>query len=112
MGKKKIEITISKAQPVEFSVRKKTQAPSWYQVFLLNDDYTPMAFVIEVLEKFFSMQTAKATQTMLAVHQKGKAICGCYTREIAETKVTIVNECSRINQYPLLCCMEKCAERL
>ena len=77
-----------------------------YKVVLHNDDYTPMEFVVLVLEKFFSMNREKATQIMLHVHTRGKGICGIYTREIAETKVAQVNEFSRSNQHPLLCAME------
>jgi ATP-dependent Clp protease adaptor protein ClpS len=81
--------------------------PPMYQVVLLNDDYTPMDFVVAVLEIFFDMNREKATQVMLHVHTRGKGICGVYTREVAETKVTQVNEFSRSHQHPLLCTMEK-----
>ncbi len=87
--------------------RPKLKKPSKYQVVLLNDDYTPMEFVVEILEQFFSLDRQQATQVMLHVHTKGKGICGVYTREIAETKVMQVNEYSRENQHPLLCEMEK-----
>ena len=83
------------------------QMPSFYRVYLLNDDYTPMNFVVEVLERYFSMEHQVATEIMLQVHQKGKEICGLYTKEIAETKVAQVNEYARRNQYPLLCKMEE-----
>jgi ATP-dependent Clp protease adaptor protein ClpS len=78
-----------------------------YQVVLLNDDYTPMDFVVTVLETFFAMTRQKATQVMLHVHTRGKGVCGVFTREVAETKVTQVNEFSRSNQHPLLCTMER-----
>lgn len=81
--------------------------PSMYQVLLLNDDFTPMDFVVEVLEKFFSMPEDQATQIMLTVHTQGKAICGVYSRDVAETKAQQVNEYSRENQHPLLCKTEK-----
>ena len=81
--------------------------PSMYQVVLLNDDYTPMDFVVEVLQLFFGMNHEKATQVMLHVHTRGKGVCGVYVREVAETKVTQVNEFSRHHQHPLLCSMEK-----
>ena len=81
--------------------------PPLYQVVLLNDDYTPMDFVVEVLQLFFTMNREKATQVMLHVHTRGKGVCGVFTREVAETKVTQVNEFSRQNQHPLLCTMEK-----
>jgi ATP-dependent Clp protease adaptor protein ClpS len=78
-----------------------------YKVILNNDDYTPMDFVIEVLAKFFRMDSEKATQLMLTVHYKGKAVCGVYTAEIAETKVMQVNEYARKHQHPLKCTMEQ-----
>lgn len=81
--------------------------PSMYHVMLCNDDYTPMEFVIEVLEKFFSMDLEKATQIMLQVHYEGKAICGTFSAEIAETKVMQVTMYSRENEHPLLCVMEQ-----
>ncbi len=81
--------------------------PSLYRVYLLNDDYTPMDFVVEVLERYFSMDRQIATEIMLQVHQKGRGICGLYTKEIAETKVVQVNEYARRNQHPLLCKMEE-----
>ena len=81
--------------------------PPLYQVVLLNDDFTPMDFVIAVLETFFNLDRERATQVMLHVHTRGKGVCGVFTREVAETKVTQVNEFSRSNQHPLLCTMEK-----
>lgn len=81
--------------------------PPLYQVVILNDDFTPMDFVIVVLETFFTMDRERATQVMLHVHTRGKGVCGVYTREVAETKVTQVNEFSRTHQHPLLCTMEK-----
>lgn len=80
--------------------------PPLYQVMLLNDDYTPMDFVVSVLQGFFSMSLDQATQVMLHVHTRGRGVCGVYTREVAETKVAQVNEFSRMNQHPLLCTME------
>lgn len=81
--------------------------PPLYQVVLLNDDFTPMDFVVEVLQVFFTLNREKATQVMLHVHTRGKGVCGVYTREVAESKVTQVNEFSRTHQHPLLCSMEK-----
>jgi ATP-dependent Clp protease adaptor protein ClpS len=81
--------------------------PPLYQVLILNDDFTPMDFVVEVLEYFFAMNREKATQVMLHVHTRGKGVCGVFTREIAESKVTQVNEYARTHQHPLLCMMEK-----
>ncbi|UTV26828.1 ATP-dependent Clp protease adapter ClpS [Photobacterium atrarenae] len=88
---------------------EKTQVkpPSMYKVILNNDDYTPMDFVIEVLQKFFSMDLEKATQLMLTVHYEGKAICGTFTAEVAETKVAQVMMYAREHEHPLLCTMEK-----
>ncbi|MEJ2061128.1 MAG: ATP-dependent Clp protease adapter ClpS [Gammaproteobacteria bacterium] len=84
----------------------KLKRPPLYKVVLLNDDYTPMEFVVLVLEKFFGMNREKATHIMLTVHTQGKGVCGIFTREIAETKVAQVNDFSRENQHPLLCSME------
>ncbi len=81
--------------------------PPLYQVLLLNDDYTPMDFVVGVLQQFFAMDLEKATQVMLHVHTRGRGVCGLYTREVAETKVAQVNEFARMSQHPLLCTMEK-----
>jgi ATP-dependent Clp protease adaptor protein ClpS len=80
--------------------------PKKYKVILLNDDYTPMEFVIEVLKYFFHFNEELATQVMLQVHVLGKGICGVFTRDIAETKVALVNDHARSNQHPLLCMME------
>ena len=85
----------------------KTKKPSLYKVLLLNDDYTPMEFVILVLERFFGKDRDAATRIMLHVHQKGVGVCGVYTFEVAETKVTQVMEFSRSHQHPLQCTMEK-----
>ena len=87
--------------------RPEVARPPQYTVLLLNDDFTPMDFVIVVLESFFSMDRERATQVMLHVHTRGKGVCGVFTREVAETKVTQVNEFSRSHQHPLLCTMEK-----
>jgi ATP-dependent Clp protease adaptor protein ClpS len=87
--------------------RPKTKKPSLYKVLLLNDDYTPMEFVVHVLQKYFSKNREEAERIMLHVHQKGVGICGVYTFEIAETKVTQVMDFSRANNHPLQCTMEK-----
>lgn len=87
--------------------KPKLARPPLYCVLLLNDDYTPMDFVVEVLVRFFGMTLEKATQIMLQVHTRGRGVCGVYTREVAESKVTQVNEYSRLSQHPLLCTMEK-----
>ena len=87
--------------------RSKTQKPAMYKVLLLNDDYTPMEFVVDVLERFFSKKNEDAVRIMLHVHQKGVGVCGIYTYEIAETKVTQVVDYARKNQHPLQCTLEK-----
>ncbi|NRA42021.1 MAG: ATP-dependent Clp protease adapter ClpS [Pseudomonadales bacterium] len=86
--------------------RPQLKQPEKYQVVLMNDDYTPMEFVVEVLEMFFYMNREKATQIMLAVHTQGKGVCGIYPKDIAETKSAQVNEFSRTHQHPLLCEVE------
>ena len=87
--------------------KPKLKRPPLFKVILFNDDYTPMEFVVHVLEVFFSLDRETATRIMLEVHTRGKGICGIYTHEIAETKVSQVNCYSRENQHPLLCTMEK-----
>ena len=87
--------------------RPKLKRPPLYKVVLINDDYTPMEFVVEVLQVFFGMDRHKATQIMLHVHTRGKGVCGVYTHDIAETKVMQVNNYSREYQHPLLCVMEE-----
>lgn len=81
--------------------------PARFRVILLNDDYTPMDFVVDVLMKFFGMNEEKATQVMLLVHTQGKAVCGVYTRDIAETKAAQVNQYSTECEHPLLCEIER-----
>ncbi len=88
-------------------VRTEIQPPAMYKVILLNDDYTPMDFVVEILQRFFRMDIDSATQVMLSVHYEGKGICGVYTADIAETKVDQVNRFARKHEHPLLCIMEK-----
>jgi len=87
--------------------RAKTAKPSMYRVLLLNDDYTPMEFVVLVLERYFHMSREKAAQIMLHVHQRGVGTCGVFTYEVAESKVNQVTEYARKNQHPLQCTMEK-----
>ncbi|MBI1239254.1 MAG: ATP-dependent Clp protease adapter ClpS [Alphaproteobacteria bacterium] len=87
--------------------RPKTKKPSLYKVLLLNDDYTPMEFVVHVLERFFAKGREDAVAIMLHVHQKGVGLCGVYTYEVAETKVTQVIDFARRHQHPLQCTMEK-----
>jgi len=85
----------------------KEKKPKLYKVILLNDDYTPMEFVVHVLERFFSKTRDEATNIMLHVHQKGAGVCGVFSFEIAETKVVQVMDCARENQHPLQCTIEK-----
>jgi ATP-dependent Clp protease adaptor protein ClpS len=87
--------------------RPQLKRPPLFRVILLNDDYTPMEFVVEVLEKFFAMNRPKATHIMLEVHTKGRGICGVFTYEIAETKVAQVTTHARDNQHPLMCTLEE-----
>ena len=87
--------------------RPKLKKPPLYKVVLLNDDYTPMEFVIHILEQFFGMDREKATRIMLHVHTRGKGVCGVFSRDVAETKVQQVNDYSREHQHPLLCTMEE-----
>lgn len=81
--------------------------PPLYRVILLNDDFTPMDFVVEILMDFFAMSQDTATQVMLQIHTQGKGVCGTYSKDVAETKVYLVNEYSREHQHPLLCAMEE-----
>ena len=92
---------------VVIKTRPKTKRPSMYKVLMLNDDYTPMEFVVHVLERFFHKNRDEATRIMLHVHQRGVGICGVYTYEVAETKVTQVMDFARRHQHPLQCTLEK-----
>ncbi len=87
--------------------RPKTKKPSMYKVLLLNDDYTPMEFVVHILERFFQKNRQEATDIMLHVHRRGVGICGIFTYEVAETKVAQVMDFARANEQPLQCTMEK-----
>ena len=87
--------------------KTKTERPPLYKVMLLNDDYTPMEFVVHVLKAFFQMDTDQATRVMIHVHQKGVGVCGIFTYEVAETKVTQVMDFALKNQHPLQCTLEK-----
>lgn len=92
---------------VVVKAKPKTKRPSLYKVLMLNDDYTPMEFVVYVLERFFNIDHGRAVDIMLTVHTKGVAVVGVYPFEVAETKVTQVMDCARANQHPLQCTMEK-----
>jgi ATP-dependent Clp protease adaptor protein ClpS len=93
-------LVVEEAQP-------RVKRPPLYQVVLLNDDYTPMEFVVDVLEHIFGMDRTSATRVMLEVHTRGKGVCGVYTYEIAETKVAQVMTYARQQQHPLLCTLEE-----
>ena len=92
---------------VVVKARPKTRKPSMYKVLMLNDDYTPMEFVVHVLERFFNKSREEATRIMLHVHRRGVGVCGVYTYEVAETKVTQVMDLARQHQHPLQCTIEK-----
>ncbi|EKF73622.1 hypothetical protein A11A3_12880 [Alcanivorax hongdengensis A-11-3] len=94
------DLAVEEAKP-------KLRKPSMYKVLMLNDDYTPMDFVVEVLETFFSLDREQSTRIMLTVHTQGKAVCGVYPQDIAETKATQVVDYARENQHPLMCQVEK-----
>jgi ATP-dependent Clp protease adaptor protein ClpS len=87
--------------------RTRTKTPSPYKVLMLNDDYTPMEFVVQVLQRFFRMTIEDATRVMLHVHQRGVGVCGIFSYEVAETKVSQVIDFARENQHPLQCTLEK-----
>ena len=94
------DLSVQEAKP-------ELKQPPLYKVILLNDDFTPMDFVVEILRDFFAMNEERATQIMLHVHTRGVGICGVYSRDVAETKVQQVNDYSRQHQHPLMCAMEE-----
>ena len=95
------------ASGVAVQTRTKTKRPSMYKVLMLNDDYTPMEFVVHILERFFNKNRQEATLIMLHVHRRGVGVCGVYTYEVAETRVTQVMDFARQHQHPLQCTLEK-----
>ena len=97
---KSFDLAVEEARP-------KLKEPPLYRVVLINDDYTPMEFVVDILESIFGMERTRATQVMLEVHTKGKGVCGVYNFEIAETKVAQVMGIAQQHQHPLLCTMEE-----
>jgi ATP-dependent Clp protease adaptor protein ClpS len=99
-GQAGLDLVVEEAQP-------RLRKPPLYQVVLLNDDYTPMEFVVDVLERIFSLDRTRATRVMLEVHTRGKGVCGVFSFEIAETKVAQVMTYARQHQHPLLCTMEE-----
>jgi ATP-dependent Clp protease adaptor protein ClpS len=106
MSDKNIPKTVDKSDTIA-KVETKLRPPSMYKVLLHNDDYTPMDFVIDVLQRFFRLDNQKATEVMLNIHYKGVGICGTFSAEIAETKVMQVMNDARQNEHPLRCSMEK-----
>jgi len=92
---------------LEPKTQPKTARPPLYKVVLLNDDYTPMEFVVQILKECFHKKTEEAVRIMMEVHTKGKGICGIYTRDVAETKIEVAIAYARLNEYPLQCVMEK-----
>lgn len=92
---------------VKLDTRPKTKRPPMYKVLILNDDFTPMEFVVHVLERFFGMTHAQAVELMLTVHKKGVAVVGVFSHEVAETKVALVMDFAQRHQHPLQCTMEK-----
>ncbi len=98
---------LNPGQTLEDKTGQETKKPSLYRVFLLNDDYTTMDFVVEVLRSIFQKSLIEATQIMLHVHKKGLGLCGVYTRDIAETKIAAVHDLARGKGFPLMCVMEK-----
>ncbi|SMF31459.1 ATP-dependent Clp protease adaptor protein ClpS [Alteromonadaceae bacterium Bs31] len=118
MGKlKNLQLTLSKDDESESVIdggiavqeeKPRLKKPPLYKVVLLNDDYTPMEFVVEILETFFYMNREQATHVMLTVHTKGKGVCGIYSRDVAETKAAQVNQYARQSEHPLLCEIEAC----
>ena len=93
-------VSVEEAKP-------KLKRPPLFKVLLLNDDYTPMEFVVEILQTFFAMDRSKATQVMLQVHTRGSGVCGVFSRDVAESKVEQVNDYARQHQHPLMCTMEE-----
>ena len=99
-------MSIGEGIVAESRVLPALKIPKKYKVFLINDDYTPMDFVVDVLRRFFYLSEEKAVRVMLQVHTQGRGICGLFTHDIAETQVALVNDEARVNQHPLLCSME------
>jgi ATP-dependent Clp protease adaptor protein ClpS len=104
---KDIDGTNGDGSGVALQTRARTKKPAMYKVLMLNDDYTPMEFVVHVIERFFGKSRQEATTIMMHVHRRGVGVCGVYTYEVAETKVNQVTEFARRNQHPLRCTLEK-----
>ena len=101
------DLGIHTGEELEIKEQLETKPPPLFKVFLLNDDYTTMEFVVHILENVFHKHAVEASQIMLHVHKNGKGLAGVYTREIAETKVAKVHELAQLNEFPLKCAMEK-----
>lgn len=99
------ELTRYKELPIQ-EAKVELKQPKMYQIVMHNDDYTPMEFVVAILESFFNMDRARATQVMYEVHLTGKAVCGTFSRDVAETKVDQITEYARSHEHPLLCSVE------
>lgn len=99
-------VDVVEESSTDVSIVTQLKQPKKYKVLLLNDDYTPMEFVVVVLMRFFQLKGETATEIMLQVHFQGKGVCGVFTRDIAETKVMLVNDYAKSNEHPLLCIME------
>lgn len=106
MSDVEIEIQWESETKLEQETKSELKVPRKYKVVLLNDDYTPMEFVVEILKNFFHFDEEAAVKVMLQVHQQGQGVCGVFTRDIAETKVHIVNNYAQKHGHPLLCTME------
>ncbi|MDX8392125.1 MAG: ATP-dependent Clp protease adapter ClpS [Mariprofundaceae bacterium] len=100
-------IRVIESNPLAVVDKPRLKQPPKYQVILLNDDFTPMDFVVDILRRFFHKSETDASHIMLNVHQQGRGLCGIYPREIAESKVTLVQQASHANGYPLACIMQK-----
>lgn len=100
-------IRISESHPLSVADRPGLKRPPMYQVLLLNDDFTPMEFVVDILRQYFHKSESEATRIMLAVHHQGSGLCGTYPREIAESKVAQVKQASRMQEHPLACIMRR-----
>ncbi len=107
-GMKRLDLQHQGGGSVELQEAKpRLKRPPMYKVLMLNDDYTPMEFVVDILREIFGMGTEKATQVMMQVHTRGVGVCGVFTRDIAETKIALVHQAASENQHPLKCTMEQ-----
>ncbi len=105
MSRLSLEVEVN-GKVADLATEPLLEEPRKYKIILLNDDYTPMEFVIEILKRFFHMSEAVATQVMLQIHLEGRAVCGFFTRDVAETMVAMINDYARGHDHPLLCSIE------